>query len=58
MLAEIPKRLSQLVQEQYFVVIFTNQLGVGLDPTRKRLPEFKKKVEAVFSKVCSSAIRK
>jgi DNA 3'-phosphatase len=48
---DVPKRLMKIFQEGYFIVVFTNQLGIGLDSTGKRQAEFKRKVRDIFDQV-------
>ncbi|ERL92654.1 uncharacterized protein F21D5.5 [Dendroctonus ponderosae] len=45
--SEIPRHLRKLYDEQYKVVFFTNQSGVGRDPAK--IAEFKKKISNIVN---------
>lgn len=50
---EIPRKLQQLADDNYVIVIFTNQNGLDkhMDPSGEQRRMFQAKIEDIFSKV-------
>lgn len=52
LMPKVPKSLAQLYNEEgYIIVIFTNQLGIGLDISERRKIMFQEKINSLFEKV-------